>query len=184
MKKTIIGIMILIVCILSFASCNNNIHQKKTSYEIKFGQEYIVGIEYMDLKTKGRLKINEDRTLHFKHQDPSSVLNGMEEIISNDKITVQYKGLKWESKEADISFLKIKTILDSILETTSVETKKTSIRGIETYEQIFEIGNDTIYLHTDRINGEPIEIYGSISGQEFSIHFSSNHSENTSQYEA
>ncbi len=171
MRKALFPLPFLFLFLLFFPSCQAGATPPPKNESIRLENEYRIGIEYMNFATKGMLIIQEDGSLYFKHEDPNSILNGMEEIISEDKIIVKYKGIEWESGEVETGFYEIKAVFDAITKQEPSDCKTTSVRGIETKMYSFQSGKDTIFFHTEKSSGKPVQITGSFSDLPFSINF-------------
>ncbi|MBR2635186.1 MAG: hypothetical protein IKD31_06365 [Clostridia bacterium] len=79
----------------------------------------------------GTLFFDEDGSIRFLHQKENTPLFGMEEAFRDGRLFVSYRGLSWDSDEADTSFYKLFCVLDDFRRQSEAPLPAEKIDGKE-----------------------------------------------------
>ena len=167
MFKKILPFLCILLGLFFFCSCkaepqipNADIFEPNAFYQIGFKEE--------NLQTRGQFHFDENGTLHFLHEDPTSPLFGMEEVKEADCIKTYFNGMEYENYTY---FGGINVLLDSL--DTIKNTKPTNTAEKE--EEIvyrYDAEDLALELVLSKSSRKPIRITGTKNDKNFSINFS------------
>ncbi len=137
MKKCLLYIFVSLFSSLLILGCKQE-EPHSFSNLIQQNQVYTIGIEGNELKTKGKIWFDESYQMHFLIEDPSSALFGMEEIVSENNLTVHFQDITWQSEEVSLPITEIFKAFQCIQNKEFQSKQDETINGISVESLFYE----------------------------------------------
>ena len=102
----------ILLCLLFLFSCEKKGKNLETEFSSKF--RYLAEVKIGEFETKGEVFFDKEENLHFLHNDPTTLLFGMEEVFCEKKIKTYYKDLEYERDFVNTGTAIIKMLFDTI----------------------------------------------------------------------
>ena len=167
-KKLSLFFIILTFCVISTLSCSGKKESESEPYI--YDGNFEVGMKIGDFETVGSLSVKED-FVSFLHSSENSSLFGMEEIFEEERYTVNFHEMSWNTKESFPDTYVIYHIFNS-LKNKNIKKSENTMIGEKSVVQYFFSEKDIDFIFTmEKDTGNPVKIFGNQKDLSFEINF-------------